>query len=321
LRKRDPRYKTYLAQQSAGPSGTATPSNAASAAATARKRAAATEAFVAQSWQAAPTGSRNQDYADLEWSLAENTNANANGGGSDGEDEEEEEWECVVCGKSFRSEAAWDSHERSKKHLKEVERLKMEMLEEEEELGLGDAEAELKEFQEMQEARELQQLQDLQLKESLAKEGARDMSEDGIEGDGNGDSVEDEVLAEERKDDDGSVPIIDTPNVPDDPPQPKTQSVKHTAKPTQEAGLDDFDALPSRKKGKKARRRNDFGLDDDDDLPISGLQTPVGLDSAEPAVASLPEMSKKDKRRAREAEKKAKEEAESLKAPVSSCYG
>jgi DnaJ family protein A protein 5 len=33
-----------------------------------------------------------------------------------------EEWECVACGKSFRSEAAWLSHERSRKHLKEVER-------------------------------------------------------------------------------------------------------------------------------------------------------------------------------------------------------
>jgi DnaJ homolog subfamily A member 5 len=33
-----------------------------------------------------------------------------------------EMWECVACGKEFRSEAAWLSHERSRKHLKEVER-------------------------------------------------------------------------------------------------------------------------------------------------------------------------------------------------------
>jgi hypothetical protein len=39
---------------------------------------------------------------DLEWAAAE--------GGDD-----PEEWECVACGKIFRSEAAWDSHERSKK--------------------------------------------------------------------------------------------------------------------------------------------------------------------------------------------------------------
>ena len=33
-----------------------------------------------------------------------------------------EEWECIACNKTFRSEAAWNSHERSRKHLKEVER-------------------------------------------------------------------------------------------------------------------------------------------------------------------------------------------------------
>jgi len=42
----------------------------------------------------------------------------------------------VVCGKSFWSEAAWDSHERSKKHLKEVERLKKEMFKDDAEFGL-----------------------------------------------------------------------------------------------------------------------------------------------------------------------------------------
>ena len=39
-----------------------------------------------------------------------------------GAEMEGEEWECVVCDKSFRSEAAWNSHERSRKHLKQVER-------------------------------------------------------------------------------------------------------------------------------------------------------------------------------------------------------
>ena len=36
--------------------------------------------------------------------------------------EGEAEWECVACSRTFRSEAAWESHERSRKHLKEVER-------------------------------------------------------------------------------------------------------------------------------------------------------------------------------------------------------
>jgi DnaJ homolog subfamily A member 5 len=38
------------------------------------------------------------------------------------EAEGEEEWECVACARTFRSEAAWESHERSRKHLKEVDR-------------------------------------------------------------------------------------------------------------------------------------------------------------------------------------------------------
>ena len=59
-----------------------------------------------------------------------------------GEGEDSEEWECVACRKNFRSEAAWDSHERSKKHMKEVERLRSEMLEQNEEFGLDGEEAE-----------------------------------------------------------------------------------------------------------------------------------------------------------------------------------
>ena len=46
-----------------------------------------------------------------------------------------DEFECVACQKSFRSEAAWANHERSKKHIKEVERLKREMWKEAELMG------------------------------------------------------------------------------------------------------------------------------------------------------------------------------------------
>ncbi len=77
--------------------------------------------YVEQEWQKAP---RADTDADLEWAAAEN-----------GDDSEE--WECVACGKSFRSEAAWDSHERSKKHIQAIELLKEAMLEENEELDLG----------------------------------------------------------------------------------------------------------------------------------------------------------------------------------------
>lgn len=72
-----------------------------------------------QDWQKADTHSLHND---LDWAAAEG--------------DDPEEWECVACRKTFRSEAAWDSHERSKKHMKEVELLKREMVEEDHELAL-----------------------------------------------------------------------------------------------------------------------------------------------------------------------------------------
>jgi DnaJ homolog subfamily A member 5 len=59
----------------------------------------------------------------LEWAVVEGT-------------EDPEIFECVACGKSFKSEAAWDSHERSKKHLKAVEMLRLEMEQDADEFGL-----------------------------------------------------------------------------------------------------------------------------------------------------------------------------------------
>ncbi|KAL7279397.1 hypothetical protein ACG7TL_007238 [Trametes sanguinea] len=114
IRKRDPRYKTHLARQAQGqstPQGTRTPSS--------KPVPAPQVVFIEQEWQKATP---REDDADLEWAAAEG--------------EDEEEWECVACGKSFRSEAAWDSHERSRKHLKAVESLKRQMQRENEELGL-----------------------------------------------------------------------------------------------------------------------------------------------------------------------------------------
>ncbi|KAJ7650445.1 hypothetical protein FB45DRAFT_887971 [Roridomyces roridus] len=115
LRKRDPRYKTHLAQTAA--SGSATP------VAAPRQTAPVRAEYVEQEWQRVDA---LRTHEDLEWAA--------------GEGEDLEEWECVVCGKSFWSEAAWDSHERSKKHLREVERLKREMLQDNIELGLGEEE-------------------------------------------------------------------------------------------------------------------------------------------------------------------------------------
>lgn len=122
IRKRDPRYKSHIAQQSAAAISKVTSQ------ATPRKSntpaRSSTPNFVEQEWQKA-SESKFEENADLEWAAAE-------------ADEDSEEWECVACGKTFRSEAAWDSHERSRKHMQAVERLKQHMLEEDEVLELGE---------------------------------------------------------------------------------------------------------------------------------------------------------------------------------------
>jgi DnaJ family protein A protein 5 len=131
VRKRDPRYKAHLKNQS---QNVVSPVNAEAK----NGSRIMGEVYVEQEWQKI---NERGIYDDLEWTVSEGNDA--------------EEWECVVCNKTFRSEAAWDSHERSKKvgvidihfgfltdqlnkHMKEVERLKWEMQVENEELELGE---------------------------------------------------------------------------------------------------------------------------------------------------------------------------------------
>ena len=79
-----------------------------------------TAVYIEQEWQK----TRVSGEEDLEWALAE---------GND----DPEIFECVACGKPFKSEAAWNSHERSKKHIKNVEVLRRQMEEEAMQLGLS----------------------------------------------------------------------------------------------------------------------------------------------------------------------------------------
>jgi len=127
IRKRDPRYKTHLSRQAkAKTSGTVTPStNKPKKPSTAQ----AVDEYIEQEWQKVDTRGLHDD---LEWAV--------------GEGEDPEEWECVACNKTFRSEAAWDSHERSKKHMAQVEALRREMQEENNELDLD---LDLEELQEV----------------------------------------------------------------------------------------------------------------------------------------------------------------------------
>jgi len=65
--------------------------------------------YVEQDWQKTKTSQHteaHEEWGNGEWEEAEGI----------------DEFECVACQKSFKSESAWGNHERSKKHLKEVQR-------------------------------------------------------------------------------------------------------------------------------------------------------------------------------------------------------
>lgn len=117
VRKRDPRYKAHLKAQSQ-PVVTLPPVNSPPGLQTKTEPPAV---YIEQEWQKTSV----LGVEDLEWALAE-----GNG--------DPEVFECVACGKSFKSEAAWNSHERSKKHIKNVEVLRRQMKEEATELDLSD---------------------------------------------------------------------------------------------------------------------------------------------------------------------------------------
>ena len=130
LRKRDPRYKAFQQAQATVNTNTSTNVSKATSSNARSTSEAAAAAYVEQEWQKT---SHHDTHADLEWAFAEG--------------EDPEEWECVACGKSFRSEAAWDSHERSRKHMVQVERLRREMEKEDAELGFEEGELEAEEVE------------------------------------------------------------------------------------------------------------------------------------------------------------------------------
>jgi len=70
---------------------------------------------------AKPATNPVSEFVEQEWQRVSVTNEGNEAGQWD-DAEGAEEWECVACAKAFKSEAAWLTHERSRKHLKEVER-------------------------------------------------------------------------------------------------------------------------------------------------------------------------------------------------------
>ena len=134
IRRRDPRHKAFQAQQQAGVSAAAQAEREewrrAEAAKRQEEKRAQAASFRAQSWQMAEAPTTEWDDFGSGEELDAQAQEDDEGDLSDDSLEGDEPfWDCVACNKRFQSEAAWSNHERSKKHKKEVQRLKREMLE------------------------------------------------------------------------------------------------------------------------------------------------------------------------------------------------
>ena len=111
VRKRDPRYQSNQKSEAERQKIL----RDAAAAQAQRSRAARQAKLAALDEMAVPSWAQSRSKDEHE------------GGFSSDSDEEEHQYECVVCDKVFKSEAQLDAHERSKKHLKLVKELKVEM--------------------------------------------------------------------------------------------------------------------------------------------------------------------------------------------------
>ncbi|CEQ41057.1 SPOSA6832_02728 [Sporobolomyces salmonicolor] len=127
VRRRDPRYSstsTSSAREAAAAEIQA--SLAAAARQRALEREATAAAYAAQEWE---KGGAAADAVHAQWAeLSEE---------EEGEEDDEEAVWCEACGRGYRSGGAWEDHERSRKHVKNVERLIKEMQLEDAALGLG----------------------------------------------------------------------------------------------------------------------------------------------------------------------------------------
>ncbi|CAO3681179.1 unnamed protein product [Rhizopus microsporus] len=118
IRKRDPRVKAYVEEEQR------------------RKEAAAAELKARQQRKKQEMQAMIDQYEEPEWAKVDELEEE---GQIDEEEyyEEEQDFFCVVCDKSYKSEKQFVSHEKSKKHLDNLERLREEMLADEANFEFG----------------------------------------------------------------------------------------------------------------------------------------------------------------------------------------
>jgi DnaJ family protein A protein 5 len=102
---------------------------------------------------------------------------------SDGNDDIKQIFDCVACGKQFKSKNAFESHEKSKKHIAAAAKLREEMLAEEDE------------FEEEEEVEEEVEEEEEEEEEEDAEEEDEEVEEEEVE------EVDEEVDEEDQQDD------------------------------------------------------------------------------------------------------------------------
>ena len=108
VRKRDPRYVPNTQSE-------------------ADRQKVIREAAAAQAARSrAANQAKLQGHVEPEWAKSQGPDE-LEGSIDEEEESEEEHFECVACGKTFKSEKQFEGHERSKKHIKMVQQLKRKM--------------------------------------------------------------------------------------------------------------------------------------------------------------------------------------------------
>ncbi|KAG0168148.1 hypothetical protein DFQ28_004445 [Apophysomyces sp. BC1034] len=128
VRKRDPRYKAFQQEEQK------------------RKEAAAAEQKARIQREKQEVQAQLASYQEQEWAKVEHNISDEEADDDDDDDIEESDFYCVVCDKFYKSEKQFISHESSRRHVKQAQALKEEMLADEEDFGFGKkTEAEIQE--------------------------------------------------------------------------------------------------------------------------------------------------------------------------------
>lgn len=228
--------------------------------------------FEVQDWQRISTYASDDDGSDEdEFDSGEDVNgegADEPAGTDEEDDEEVQDWYCPACDKAFSSSGQWENHVRSRKHVQNTKRLKKEMQQEDDELGLSKEAAELD-----LDNREEEGNGDIPLPGESKKQRKKRLEKErrmGLHTDEPMDHVG------------GHINTTDEPAVQEMPVEQETDlQVGETAQPSADKEQDG---------------------DDSDEGDVEG--TPSGTVSGTSTPVSA-QISKKDKRRAREAAKKA----------------